>query len=211
MKLLKLTSIILSVCIFCSCNQADKASGKTNGNLIEITPFIETSIILYDTTSIKTVAKDAGDGNMHDYDAFHGKEFFLNDVQFNEFLKIVTAMIHDPNAKLYVMGKLTKPGELSKKLVIKGDSVDQEQFDKEGNSFIVRVAGSTDSTKAIEQVRQIDFYESWALDPKNNMISRNVLGYCVIYNDTDKGFNRELFSVFKDEEAFTKFKKYKKW
>ena len=211
MNLIKFTSIVLSVSIFCSCNSAGESSGKINGDLIEITPFIETSIILFDTTSIKTVAIDAGDGTMHDYDAFHGKEFFLNDVQFNEFLKVVTAMIHDPNAKLYVMGKLTKPGELSKKLVIKGDSVDQEQFDKEGNSFIVRVPGTIDSTRAIEQVRQIDFYESWTLNPKNNMINRNVLGYCVVYTDADKGFNRELFSVFTDEEAFTKFKKYKKW
>ena len=209
---IKLTVTSLVLFIIFSCNNPGKNEGNTpKQDKIEITPFIESSVILYDTTSIKTMAKEVGDGNIHEYQSIRGHEYFLNEVQFNEFKKMVQAMIIDPRAKLYLFGELTKPGEIKKKFTIVSDSVQQEFFDKEGNPFTVNVAGPIDSTWAVDGIRQIDFFESWYLNTKTNMIERNLIGYSVITNDPNKNLDRELFSIFADEEAFIKFKKYKRW
>ena len=203
------TTVLLSALLL-GCNNPNK-NNKDNSGKIEITPFIESSVILFDTTSIKTMAKEVGEGTLHEYQSIRGHEYFLNEVQFNEYKKLVQAMLKDPNAKLYQFGELTKPGQISKKFTITNDSVEQEQFDKDGNSFTVKVPGVTDSTWAVDGIRQIDFFETWFYDSKTNMIDKQLLGYSVITTDPIKNFERELFSVFVNDEAFIKFKKYKRW
>jgi hypothetical protein len=198
-------SLSIFALFFMGCDNSHK---KVKG--FEITPFIETSVILTDTTSVNKVYNDMAGSTMHDYKTSRGQEYFLNEVQFNEFIKMVSSMIKNPKSKIYFSDTPATQKEIKESIVMQQDSIDMSQFDAQGNEFIVRAAGSVDSTTAFSSIRQINFYESWAVNPENNIIEKKVLGYTLLQYIEAKGFYKTFFSVFKDEDALKTYKKYKR-
>jgi gliding motility associated protien GldN len=69
------------------------------------------------------------------------------------------------------------------KMVIKSDSVDQEQFDESGNSFTVKVAGAVDSTWLYENFCEIELKEDWFFDKQKSVLEVRIIGM---------GFNASL-------------------
>ncbi len=54
--------------------------------------------------------------------------------------------------------------EVRRKLIIVGDSVEQENYDANGNPSIQKVAGNIDSIWFFEGVRELKFKEDWIID-----------------------------------------------
>jgi gliding motility associated protien GldN len=69
------------------------------------------------------------------------------------------------------------------KMVIKADSVDQEQFDEQGNSYTIRVAGAIDSTWIYENFCEIELKEDWFFDKQKSVLEVRIVGM---------GFNVQL-------------------
>jgi gliding motility associated protien GldN len=62
------------------------------------------------------------------------------------------------------------------KMVIKEDSVEQEQFDKDGNSFNVKVAGAVDSTWMFQNFTTLKVKEDWFFDKQKSVLEVRILG-----------------------------------
>jgi gliding motility associated protien GldN len=62
------------------------------------------------------------------------------------------------------------------KMVIKADSVDQEQFDENGNSYTIRVAGVIDSTWIYENFCEIELKEDWFFDKQKSVLEVRIVG-----------------------------------
>lgn len=62
------------------------------------------------------------------------------------------------------------------KMVIRADSAEQEQFDKDGNSFTVKVAGAVDSTWMYQNFATIDVKEDWFFDKQKSVLEVRILG-----------------------------------
>lgn len=62
------------------------------------------------------------------------------------------------------------------KMVVKADSVDQEQFDEQGNSFSIRVAGSVDSAWIYQNFCEIDLKEDWFFDKQKAALEVRIIG-----------------------------------
>jgi gliding motility associated protien GldN len=61
------------------------------------------------------------------------------------------------------------------KMVVKADSVDQEQFDEQGNSFSIRVAGNVDSAWIYQNFCEIDLKEDWFFDKERSMLDKRII------------------------------------
>ena len=62
------------------------------------------------------------------------------------------------------------------KMVIKSDSVDQEQFDENGNSYTIKVAGAVDSTWLYENFCEIELKEDWFFDKQKSVLEVRIIG-----------------------------------
>lgn len=62
------------------------------------------------------------------------------------------------------------------KMVLKADSVDQEQFDANGNSYTIKVAGAIDSTWIYENFCEIEIKEDWFFDKQKSVLEVRIIG-----------------------------------
>jgi gliding motility associated protien GldN len=62
------------------------------------------------------------------------------------------------------------------KMVIKADSVDQEQFDENGNAYTVKVAGNIDSTWMYENFCEVELKEDWFFDKQKSTLEVRIIG-----------------------------------
>ncbi|PBQ30714.1 hypothetical protein CNR22_02640 [Sphingobacteriaceae bacterium] len=66
--------------------------------------------------------------------------------------------------------------QIREKMVIKGDSVEQEQFDDQGNSFTIKVPGSVDSTWLYQNFCEIELKEDWFFDKQKSTLEVRIIG-----------------------------------
>lgn len=66
--------------------------------------------------------------------------------------------------------------EIREKMVIIGDSTDQETFLEDGSSVMTRVAGSVDSTWIYENFASIDIKEDWFFDRQKSSLEVRIIG-----------------------------------
>jgi gliding motility associated protien GldN len=66
--------------------------------------------------------------------------------------------------------------EISSKLVIQGDSVDQEKFTEDGTSYSVKVAGAKDTTWFYETFSSLSIKEDWFFDKQKSSLEVRILG-----------------------------------
>lgn len=70
------------------------------------------------------------------------------------------------------------PLELSsvrKSIVLQEDSADVEEFDKDGNSFMVKKPGLTDSTWIFENFTSLELKEDWFFDKQKSVLEVRIL------------------------------------
>ncbi|WP_317898182.1 type IX secretion system protein PorN/GldN [Aurantibacillus circumpalustris] len=66
--------------------------------------------------------------------------------------------------------------EIREKMVIKSDSTDSEQFDDQGNSVFIRVAGAIDSTWLYNNFCEIELKEDWFFDKQKSTLEVRIIG-----------------------------------
>lgn len=104
------------------------------------------------------------------------------------FLQVLTKYILSDKIMAFSDEEFQVPFEKSvirDKMVLRADSAEQEQFDKDGNSFIVKVAGAVDSTWMYQNFATIDVKEDWFFDKQKSVLEVRILGLGI--NATLKG------------------------
>ncbi len=104
------------------------------------------------------------------------------------FLQLMTKYILSGQIIAFSDEEFNVPFEKSvirDKMVIKEDSTEQEQFDKDGNSFFLKVAGAVDSTWMYQNFSTIDVKEDWFFDKQKSVLEVRIIGLGI--NATLKG------------------------
>ena len=104
------------------------------------------------------------------------------------FLQLMTKYILRGDITAFSDEEFQVPFEKSvirDKMVIKSDSVDQPQYDKDGNEYTLKVAGAIDSTWMYQNFATIDIKEDWFFDKQKSVLEVRIIGLGI--NATLKG------------------------
>jgi gliding motility associated protien GldN len=85
------------------------------------------------------------------------------------------------------------------RMVQKADSVDQEQFDENGNSYTIKVAGAIDSTWIYENFCEIELKEDWFFDKQKSTLEVRIIGLgfnVLLKGKEDLGCNNYFYVYF---------------
>jgi len=107
---------------------------------------------------------------------YYPKEIVVSRISF---LQLMTKYILSGQIMAFNDEEFQVPYEKSvirDKMVLRSDSAEQEQFDKDGNSFTVKVAGAVDSTWMYENFATIDVKEDWFFDKQKSVLEVRILG-----------------------------------
>lgn len=66
--------------------------------------------------------------------------------------------------------------QISAKMVVQGDTTEVEEFDKDGNSFMVRKPGAVDSTWFFETFSSLSIKEDWFFDKQKSTLEVRIIG-----------------------------------
>ena len=87
---------------------------------------------------------------------------------------------------------------IAAKLVLQGDSIDQEKFAEDGSSYSVKVPGAKDSTWFYETFSSLSVKEDWFFDKQKSSLEVRILGlgfYAPIKGKEDFG-EQPIFFVY---------------
>lgn len=195
---------IASILTSCKTPETDGKSERTSVKRIEITPFIQTTVVLRDTAMVKNVfaSNDSGRVSMYKYNSDHETHLsYLNHDQFMVIKRAAMEMMHDPGTLIYadVFAPPMTKDDIAARLVM-CDSVVESNFDASGKEILIK-RWLCDSTSIPTSINKIRFYEAWYFNPGTRMIEKDLLGYSLWQYDEYKRGYRDLFTVFKDKEA----------
>ncbi|MBC7863349.1 MAG: hypothetical protein IAF38_10265 [Bacteroidia bacterium] len=160
-----------------------------------VTPLIVYDVIIYDTAKIENVAHQHSGENMASYEAYKEKSYLMGleskmfRYEMEILLKKGTALFCDWG--FYPM----TPAQVGKK---RSKDVLVMQYDSLGNPLSEVTMSDTIS---LHSWQKVTFYESWNLDKKSGMITKDVLAYGFSYYNKEKEFWIPLFILVKDEET----------
>lgn len=194
MKKIIILSILASL-VFSDCGRKKHNTKKGKEERIEIVPFFRERVMVQDLRQIDT--------NLY----YVEKEEFLSEKDYENFKSSMWSLIRNPKAKVYNWIDQQATVEELKDRVVFCDSVQESTFDAKGVEVITS-RFMCDSVSAMNNLSMVYFYESWYLNTKTNLIEKETLGYSVYQYVKSKEAFRELFFVFKDDEAREKCKKY---
>jgi hypothetical protein len=189
--------IFVAVAVFVSCGRKHKSKPDEKKQArIEIVPFYKNKVYLQDLHLIDTSQ------------FLVEPEEFLTDEQYAKFTKAMWTLIRDPKGKAFPGSmsatKAYSATELKTRFVTCDSVVQVDENDQPiGKPFL-----SCDSTSRMNNLAVIYFYESWYLNTKTNLIEKETLGYSVWNYVKEKEAFREMFTVFRDEEAARKCELY---
>jgi hypothetical protein len=194
MKKLLILSVFAALC-FTNCGRKKHTTKNAKEERIEIVPFYRNLVAVQD---------------MHETDTnlyLVEPEEFLDKGQYETFKRSVWKIIRDPKSKVY--NWVDQPATAKELLdrVSYCDSIEQSSFDAQGNEIITK-GFRCDSVTIMNNLSKIEFYESWYLNTKTNLIEKETLGFSLWQYVKEKEAFREILLVFKDEEARIKCKKY---
>lgn len=202
--------------ILASCNPPNKSekSEKASGKRIEITPFLQTTVVLRDTAQVKNVfaQNDSGRISMYKYNFYNETNLsYLNHDQFMVIKNAVMQMMRDPGTLIYddVFAPPMTKDDIAARLM-ECDSVIEVNFDESGKETMIK-RWNCDSTTIPTNINKIRFYEAWYFNSNTRMIEKDLLGYSIWqYDEYKKGY-KSLFTVFKDKEAVKLAQKKWSW
>ena len=94
------------------------------------------------------------------------------------FAQLLIKYILTGDIKAFKDEEFLIPLELSsvrKSIVLQEDSADVEEFDKDGNSFMVKKPGLTDSTWIYENFTSLELKEDWFFDKQKSVLEVRIL------------------------------------
>lgn len=208
--------VLFVALLFGACKPSEN-NGKTekaNGKRVEISPYMESVVVLRDTTTIKTayLQSDSGRMAMFQYEQNNGNGLsFLNVDQFKVLKNSIWQLIFEPGTNIYddiFSPPLTSKGLKDK--LIECDSIIESDFDASGKET-VKAMWCCDSVSLINRINMLKFYEAWYYNPNSKMVEKDLLGYTVFtYNDQKRAF-KYLFSAFRDKDAVKLAQKKWSW
>ena len=210
-KIIPILSIVLLVS---ACGTKENKTEASNSDRMEITRFIVNRVIFQDTLLINRELNDTAKTKLEPHSCYDGNPaLYLKGEQFEKLKEAIWMVIKSPDSKTFfnVNGgppdwSQPAPKDVIRDKIIMCDSITESSFDEKGNE-ILTAKFYCDSSSIMDAVSQIYFYESWFLNKKTSMIERDVLGYSLYRYDAEKQGFRQLFYVFRDEEAFKTAKK----
>lgn len=193
------TASILFGLFFSGVAQVDKTNAEkrnSENDLIEITPFIEVDIWLYDTTK-----ENSSECPRHPpMEVFPSK--FLNQKGFNLLTNQLKQTYNDPNTLIYSDPESKLPASLKerKRLIIKCDSIESVSIRFKGKTYANK-ALNYDSTTFWKNVDIVKFFESWYYNKRTGEIVKKQLGYAIVKFHYDKGAFRVWYYYFNSKES----------
>ncbi|MBK7669585.1 MAG: hypothetical protein IPJ32_20960 [Sphingobacteriaceae bacterium] len=184
---------LLALLVFTNCGRKKHTAKKAKEERIEIVPFYRNSVDVQDLHRIDT--------NMYLVEP----EEFLNKQQYENFKNAMWQIIRNPKSKVFNGSDQLCTADVLRDRVVYCDSVvNVDSLDNRiGAPYWL-----CDSTSVMDNLSRVEFYESWYLNTKTNLIEKETLGYAVWQYVKDKEAFREIFVVFRDDEAREKCKKY---
>lgn len=186
---------VLALLVFTNCGRKKHSAKKAKEERIEIVPFYRNSVDVQDLHRLDT--------NLYLVEP----EEFLNKQQYENFKNAMWQIIRNPKSKAYNWIDQLATADVLHDRVAYCDSIKVSSVDAEGNETI-RSGFLCDSTSVMDNLSRVEFYESWYLNTKTNLIEKETLGYAVWNYVKEKEAFREIFLVFRDEEARQKCKRY---
>ncbi len=190
-----ITLSVLALLVFTNCGRKKHTAKKAKEDRIEIVPFYRNSVDVQDLHRLDT--------NLYLVEP----EEFLNKQQYENFKNAMWQIIRNPKSKAYNWIDQLATADVLKDRVSYCDSIKEISVDAEGNET-VKSGFLCDSTSVMDNLSRVEFYESWYLNTKTNLIEKETLGYAVWNYVKEKEAFREIFLVVRDEEAREKCKKY---
>jgi hypothetical protein len=207
----KMDLLIIGVMCFAACHPKTEDEMPKSNERVVITPCIVHDIMLKDTTQIKTVyAKtDSGRISLSQYQwDFDLDVKFLSQKEFRDFRTAIWRVIRDPKSKVYVGRDMHQgiPQEIRDRVIF-CDSMMESCYSPLGKEFIVK-RFVCDSTSTMQNIDKIRFFEARYFNPVNGMMEIETLGYSLFSYIESKEARKELFFVFKNEEAMKQAKQF---
>lgn len=171
-----MSAILLALFSSCATPPVDKQTTQTDkseNELEEITPLIETDVWLHDS------AKQNKSNRPHPpMEAFPKR--YLSYPAFTSLIKEMKQTFNDHNALIYFDPESDSTASL-----------------KDRNNLIIK----HDSTIFWKRINILKFYESWYYNKHTGEIVKKQLGYAVVQFDYDKEAPREWYYFFTSTEA----------
>lgn len=188
-----ITLSLLALLVFTNCGRKKHKAKSTKEERIEIVPFYRNTVDVQDLHRLDT--------NLYLVEP----EEFLNKQQYENFKNAIWAIIRSPKSKVFDGSDQLSTADVLRDRVVYCDSVvNVDSLDNRiGDPYWL-----CDSTSVMDNLSRVEFYESWYLNTKTNLIEKETLGYAVWQYVKDKEAFREIFVVFRDDEAREKCKKY---
>lgn len=194
MKKFVILSVLAALC-FTNCGRKKHSAKNVKEERTEIVPFYRNLVSIQDMHEIDT--------NLYLVEP----EEFLDKNQYETFKQAIWRVIRDPKSKVYNWVDQIATAQELKDRVAYCDSIKESGFDANGNETITS-SFRCDSVSIMNSLSKIEFYESWYLNSKTNLIEKETLGFSLWQYVKEKEAFREILLVFKDEEARAKCKKY---
>lgn len=184
---------VLALLVFTDCGRKKHTAKKVKEERIEIVPFYRNKVMVQDLHEIDT--------NLYLVE----QEEFLSKPQYENFKRAMWQIIRNPKSRAFNGPDYKYTAEDLRFKVVYCDSViPVDSLDNPiGKPFL-----ACDSTTVMDNLSRVEFYESWYLNTKTNLIEKETLGYAVWNYVKEKEAFREIFVVFRDDEAREKCKKY---
>jgi hypothetical protein len=186
MKKLVMLSVLAALC-FTNCGRKKHSSKNVKEERTEIVPFYRNLVAIQDMHEIDT--------NQYLVEP----EEFLDKNQYEIFKRSIWSIIRDPKSKVYNWVDQPATAQELKDRVAYCDSIKESSFDANGNETITS-SFRCDSVTIMNSLSKIEFYESWYLNTKTNLIEKETLGFSLWQYVKEKEAFREILLVFKDEE-----------
>lgn len=194
MKKLILLSVLAALC-FTNCGRKKHSGKKAKEGRVEIVPFYVNRVTIQDLHEIDT----------NEY--FIEPQEFLDKQQYEKFKSAIWSLIREPKSKVYNWVEQQATAKELHDRVAYCDSITESYFDAQGNE-VVKASFRCDSTTIMNNLSVVNFYETWYINSKTHLIEKETLGFSVWNYVKEKEAFREIFLVFKDEEARQKCKRY---
>jgi hypothetical protein len=187
--------ILVSLAVFISCGRKHKNKKEIKEERIEVVPFFTNVVYTQDLHIIDT--------NLYLVEP----QEFLSKAQFKVFTDAIWTMIRNPKSRLF-----DDPDQICTEQSLKDrfrrcDTLVQSSFNAEGEEIITAV-WACDTASIVDNASRIEFYESWYLNTKTNLIEKETLGYTLWSYVPDKEAFRQMFIVFRDDKAMEKCKRF---
>jgi hypothetical protein len=189
------------------------SQNNNQNNSILFARIINYDVIIKDTSSLKHNLNYYGDSLMKiDEINIYNSQNYIDHLSFIQFLNVIKKYLNDKNAFAIRNGIKVKPAELISRFYnCDRDSVPSAEIDENGNEIIRYLMPVCDSSRVQNNIRKINFTESWSIDAKTYELKKDVLAFTLYYwhyRDDGMEIERELFTIYKNLEAFEKIKSF---